>query len=522
MTAEPPTSETSPGRPLGRVDLVGAGPGDPGLITVLGSSCLARAEAVVYDHLVSPKLLELAPAGASRIFAGKTAGRCSMIQDEINALLVSLAREGKRVVRLKGGDPYVFGRGAEEAEYLRASGVPFGIVPGVTAAVGVSAYAGIPITHRDSASAVAFVTGHDRPGSERSRVDWEALAAFPGTLAVYMGVGRLAAIRDALIAGGKPASTPSAVIQNGTLPGQRTATAPLSEIAEVVERQGIGPPALLVVGDVVDRRPALSWFEARPLFGRTVVVTRPEGEAGDSGRDLEILGAEVILAPMVAIREVADPGPTDHAIGRIGSFDWVVFTSAHGVRHFLDRLPVMGKDLRALGPIKIAAIGPATAEALASYRLKADLVPEVHRSEGLVEALKDRATGASILLARADRGRSVLPEELRKFAEVEQVTVYRHEDAVSLPSGLVERIEEGSVHWITATSPAIIARLHDQLSKQARTRVGREAKLATISGLTTEAAKQKGWEVAAEAEGATWEGLVLAILDREARGNRAI
>ncbi len=382
-------------REIGRVDLVGAGPGDPGLLTRLGAEALAKAEAVVYDHLVHPRLLALAPPSADRLFAGKTSGKCAMRQEEINALLVALAREGKRVVRLKGGDPFVFGRGAEEAEHLRGAGVPFSVVPGVTAGVGVSAYAGLPITHREAASAVAFVTGHDEPGSPSSRIDWPSLARFPGTLVVYMGVGRLRSLCETLIREGKPAGLPAAMVQSGTLAGQKTVVGTLADLADLVAASGIGPPALLVVGDVVARRPSLAWFEALPLFGQRIVVTRPADESDSACASLEALGAEAIPAPTVAILPLEDFGPLDDALNRLGRFDWLVFTSANGVRHFLDRLDAIGKDLRALGSLRIAAIGPATAEALARFRLRADLVPDSYRSEGLAEALVERARGAA-------------------------------------------------------------------------------------------------------------------------------
>jgi uroporphyrinogen III methyltransferase/synthase len=507
-------------RACGVVYLVGAGPGDPGLLTRRGEAVLGLADVVVYDHLASPRLLDLAPPGAVRVCAGKSIGHCTMPQDVINAALVEHARAGRTVVRLKGGDPYVFGRGAEEAEHLRASGVPFEVVPGVTAAVGVTAYAGVPVTHRDAASAVAFVTGHDDPEATggRGRLDWDALARFPGTLVVYMGVTRLEALCRTLVRRGKPADTPAALIEAGTLPRQRTVAATLADLPRKAAEANFGPPALLVVGDVVARRPALRWFEERPLFGRRVLVTRPSDEAGRAAADLEALGAEVLLAPTVTIGPPADPSGLDRAIDRLDEFDWLVFTSANGVRYFLDRLRDRGRDLRALGRLKLAAIGPATAEALAAFRLRADLVPDEYRSEALAASLAERAAGRGVLLARADRGRTLLKDELERVARVEQVAVYANADADALPPAVAERLAEGSVDWITLTSSAITERLHALLPDRARPLVGRSIRLASISPVTTATAERLGWHVAVEAREYTWPGLVQALTDREAVG----
>ena len=361
----------------------------------------------------------------------------------------------------RGGDPLVFGRGAEEAEHLARHGVPFEIVPGVTAGVGVTAYAGIPVTHRGLSSAVAFVTGHEDPEGEveprsgrveRIRLDWSALARFPGTLVVYMGVTQLAAICRTLIKAGKDGRTPAAVIESGTLPAQRVVEGTLATIAEEAQGHDIHPPALLVVGSVVERRSELSWYESLPLFGQRIVVTRPLDEAVRIAPGLESLGAEVLLAPTVQILPVADSGPLDDAIGRLPEFEWLVFTSGNGVRFFLERLLTLGWDLRAFGHLKLAAIGPATAQTLARSHLRADLVPDSYRSEALAEALSTRAAGRRILLARADRGRALLREELEKVADIHQVAVYQNADAEALPDLVARRIESGTVDWITLTS----------------------------------------------------------------------
>ncbi|OJW22603.1 MAG: uroporphyrinogen-III C-methyltransferase [Planctomycetales bacterium 71-10] len=505
---------TPPQRP-GIVHLVGAGPGDPGLLTRRGADVLARAEVVVFDHLANERLLDLAPPAALRVRAGKSVGHCLLTQDQINATLAEHALAGRTVVRLKGGDPLVFGRGGEEADYLRERGVPFEIVPGVTAGVGATAYAGIPVTSRGVASAVAFVTGHQAPGlgacGSPARIDWPALARFPGTLVFYMGVTHLADIARALIDGGKPAATPAAVVESGTTPSQRVVDGDLASIAERAREARVRPPALLVVGEVATHRERLAWSESRPLFGRRIVVTRPREEAARSAAALEAMGAEVLIAPTVEILPVEDFAPLDAAIDRLGGYDWLVFTSTNGVRMFLDRLLARGRDLRALGRAKLAAIGSTTAEALGRYHIRADLIPPSFRSESLAEELARVGAGSRILLARADRGRTILQDELRRVAEVDQVAVYRNADVASIPAEVSGRIEAGTVDWITLSSPAIAVRLHALLAPEARSRVGRDVKLATISPVTTAAANGLGWDVAVEAAVHTWDGLVEAL-----------
>jgi uroporphyrinogen III methyltransferase / synthase len=500
----------------GKVYLVGAGPGDPGLLTRRGEALLATAEVIVYDHLASARLLDLAPERALRICAGKSIGHCNLAQDQINALLIENARAGLRVVRLKGGDPLVFGRGAEEVLALAAAGVSFEIVPGVTAGVGATAYAGIPVTHRAAASAVAFVTGHGDPEAEEEhgRLDWAALARFPGTLVVYMGVTHLAAICRTLLKLGKPGATPAAVVEWGTIAFQRTQVATLATIAEAARKASVHPPALLIVGSVVALREKLTWFESLPLFGQRIMVTRPRDEGNRVAAELESLGAEVLLAPTIEVRPISDPAPLDAAIDRLANFNWLVFTSANGVRFFMARLTARGHDLRALGHLKLAAIGPATAEALANFHLRADLVPETFRSEALAAALRPPVPGGKILLARADRGRTVLKDELEELADVDQVAVYHNADADALSESVLERIREGTVDWITLTSPAIAARLHGLLPEDLRGRLGKETRLASLSPVTTDAVRSLGWNITVEAAQYTWEGLIQAIVEQ--------
>jgi uroporphyrinogen III methyltransferase / synthase len=501
---------------VGTVYLVGAGPGDPGLLTRRGEALLATAEVIVYDHLASPRLLDLAPPAALRICAGKSVGHCTMTQDGIHEVLIEHARAGRSVVRLKGGDPLVFGRGAEEATALRGAGIPFEIVPGVTAGVGATAYAGIPVTHRDVASAVAFVTGHTNPELEGpgGRLDWAALARFPGTLVVYMGVTHVASICRTLIREGKPGDTSAAIVEAGALPSQRTWLATLASLPDVAAGARVRPPALLIVGEVASLRDQLAWYERLPLFGQRIVVTRPADEAERSAALLEAMGAEVLLAPTVEVRRITDSGPLDDAIGRLIEFDWLVFTSTNGVRFFLERLEELGHDLRALGGLRLAAIGPTTAEALAGYHLRADLIPSSFRSEALAADLGIQARGARILLARADRGRTLLRDELEHLAEVTQVAVYHNTDVVSLPEPVAERIAEGTVDWVTLSSSAIARRLHALLPERARQRIGRNVRLASLSPVTSETVTDLGWDVAVEATEYTWEGLIRSLVER--------
>jgi uroporphyrinogen III methyltransferase/synthase len=512
----PESSESSGSVSQGRVYLVGAGPGDPGLLTVKGAAVLARADVVVYDHLASSRLLDLAPDDALRICAGKSVGHCILNQDEINALLIGHARSGRTVVRLKGGDPLVLGRGGEEALCLYEAGIPFEIVPGVTAGLGVTAYAGIPVTHRASASAVAFVTGHGDPESEpgHSRLDWGAVARFPGTVVVYMGVTHLAAICRTLMRLGKPGATPAAVIESGTLASQRSHVGTLETIAATALSTGASPPALLVVGSVVNLREKLKWFECLPLFGQRIVITRPREEACRAAATLESLGAEVLLAPTVEVTRITDSAPLDAAIERLADYDWLVFTSVNGVRFFVRRLEERGLDLRCLGHVKLAAIGPKTAEALARFHLRADLVPGSYRSEALAEALGRVAFGRKVLLARADRGRTLLKDELKQLADVDQVAVYHNTDVDSLSEAVIERILDGTVDWISLTSSAITERLYALLPDRARRRVGHEVRLASLSPVTSATAAHLGWSVAAQAVHYTWDGLVQALVER--------
>lgn len=499
----------------GRVYLVGAGPGDPELLTLRGAEVLKRADVVVYDALVSPRLLELCPAATERIFVGKRRGHQEMPQAEINRLLVKNARMGRCVVRLKGGDPYIFGRGAEEAEALADEGLEFRVVPGVTAGIGAAAYAGIPITHRDCASCAMFVTGHDDPDSPQCRVDWPMLARFQGTIAIYMGVTRLVRIAQVLIAHGKAGETQVALVREGTLPGQDVRVMTLAEVAShSANTLLVQPPALVVIGDVVAVREKLDWFSRLPLAGMTVVVARAEGDAAATSKSLEELGARVLSAPAIRVGPIAEKGSLDAEIKRLERYDWLVFTSGNGVRYFFERLFELGRDLRALGGLKIAAIGPATATRLRDVGLVADLIPEKFRSEELAGALSREVGGKRVLLARADRGRTLLRDELQAVAaEVVQVPVYTNADAGNLPAEVLNEIRNAKIDWVMLTSSAMARQFAALLPPDLSPECRQKMKFASISPVTTAAAKEAGIEIAAEATEYTIPGVIVAIVE---------
>ena len=501
----------------GRVLLVGAGPGDPGLITVAAVRALAQAEVVVYDRLVERRLLELAPTEAERVFVGKGPKRHTMSQEEINALLVARAREGKRVVRLKGGDPFVFGRGGEEAEALAAARVPFEVVPGVSSAIAAPAYAGIPVTHRGLASSVAFVTGHEDPTKGEPEVDWTKLATAVDTLVLLMGVGQLPQIVERLVAGGRRADTPAAVIEWGTLPRQRTVVGTLGEIVAKVEEAGIGSPAVAVVGDVVRLREALRWFEGRPLFGLRVLVTRTRDQASDLSRALTDAGAEPIELPTIEITPRFQEERLAAAVSALkdGAYDWGVFTSANAVEIFFEFLWARALDARSV-EAGVAAIGPATADALKRWGISVDVTPDPDRytAEGLLAAFDGRfdLRGRSILLPRAEGARDALVDGLaRQGAKVDEVTLYvaappRDPDAEPL-----RRLRAGEIDLVTFASSSAVRNLAsllgDDLELLRRCRI---ASIGPITAATVEELLGRPPDIVAEEH--TIPGLVRALV----------
>lgn len=495
-------------RACGKVYLVGAGPGDPGLITLRGAECLARADVVLYDYLVNPRILRHAPHSAELVCLGRHGHGRILPQDEINQRMVALAQSGKAVVRLKGGDPAVFARGVEECEALVQAGVPFEIVPGITAALAAGSCAGIPVTHRDLASAVALVTGQECGEKDGPALDERSLANFPGTLVYYMGVTTAAHWTGELMAAGKSPDTPAAVIRRCSFPDQRVIRCTLGEVAGVIEREHLRPPVITIVGPVASLSPALSWFERRPLFGTRVLIARPIDQAEGLAAPLEELGANVLVQPAIEIGPPDDWSPVDDALARLDQFDWLVFTSRNGVRYFLERLLASGRDLRRLGHLRLAAIGPGTARALAEYHLTADVVPDEFRAESLAASLAGEAAGKRFLYAQASRGRDVLIHELTAAGgEVERIVAYRNSDVERPDEEIAGQLAAGDIAWVAVTSSAIarsLVRLFgDDLGK---------TRLVSISPVTSETLRSLGFEPAAEAHEYTMPGVVEAIL----------
>jgi uroporphyrinogen III methyltransferase/synthase len=526
----------------GVVYLVGAGPGDPGLMTARSLQLIASADAIFHDRLIPPGALDGARENAELIYVGKAPGDVpvergpyghrstgtSVAQGETNERLIEAARAGKSVVRLKGGDPFVFGRGGEEGEALREAGIEFEVVPGVTAGVAASAYAGIPVTHRDDASAVAFVTGHEDPDKAETALDWEGLARFPGTLVFYMGVKRLGENAAALIGAGRDASEPAAAVERGTMDGQRTVVATLGTLAEAVEREAIRAPALIVVGPVVERREALAWLECRPLHGRRVVVTRARAQASGLAATLRDLGAEVVELPAIRIEPRIESDEVRRAVGRIGEYALICLTSPNGVRLLFEALGAAGLDARALAGGKkneqveqgvagatgrppestaIAAIGPGTARALAEHGIAADVVPERFVAEALVEALASvEVEGRQVLIARAAEARDILPDALReRGAEVDVVSLYETVREEPAP----EAIEAAqAADYVTFTSSSTVRNLTEALGD----RFPQDARIVSIGPISSEAVRDAGLEVDVEAEHHDIDGLIAALL----------
>ncbi len=495
----------------GKVYLVGAGPGAPGLISWKGLQSLRQAEVVVYDRLLDERLLDEVTAEAERIYVGKAAGEHTRTQDEINRILVDKASRGKLVVRLKGGDPFVLGRGGEEADALRASSLTFEIVPGVTSAVAVPAYAGIPVTHRGVASSFAVVTGHEDPGKPGSSIAWDKLATAVDTLVFLMGMQNLENIIGRLLEHGRSPDTPVAVIKDGTGPGQRTAVGTLANIVDAVTREELGPPAVVVVGEVVRLRERLRWFDNRPLFGKKVLVTRSRHQASALSRMLAECGAAPVELPAIDIQPLADTDELDRVISDLARYQWVVFTSSNGVESFFGRLRSLGKDCRSLFAVKLAAIGPATAEALEQRGLVPDYVPADYTGAALVSGLAGQnVAGRSILLLRTDIADRELSDGLAKLgATVDEVTVYRTVSPAASIAEAKERLLAGEIDVVTFTSSSTVSNLVAAFDG-AKPDIG-GAVIACIGPKTAETAKTAGLKVDVVASDHTIPGLVGAI-----------
>ncbi len=498
----------------GEVVLIGAGPGDAQLLTLEGLHWIRRADALLVDRLAPREVLRWAPPGAECIDAGKDPSGRRADQGWINATLIALARRGKLVVRVKGGDPFVFGRGGEEIAALREAGVRYRIVPGITAAVAAAAQAEIPLTDRRCAASVALVTGRQTPGRESSRVDDAALAGMD-TVVVYMGVGALPGVVERLTAAGKPGGTPAAIVERAGLPGERVVRATLQTIARQAERAGVGPPAVLIIGEVVALAPERTWRQRLPLGGRTVLVTRAAPQASALAAPLRELGAAVLEAPTIAIEPIEDFSSLDAALDAIGRYAWLAFTSANGVEAVFARLAARGRDARALAPVRIAAIGTGTAAALAGRGVRADRVASPHTSEALASAMiaDGDVRGRRILLARADRATATLPDALRQAgATVDDVAVYRTVRPPALDAVAAEALRDGRVDWITFTSRSTVEHLLALIDRDWLVGRGRGVRLASIGPVTSAALVEAGLRPAVEAEPHTLDGLVRAMV----------
>ena len=506
-------------RKSGKVYLVGAGPGDPGLMTVRGQELLRQADVVAYDHLVSPAIVAGCGPDAELIYVGKEPARHTAPQSSINRLLVRSAKAGKIVVRLKGGDPYLFGRGAEEALELVKAGVPFEIVPGVTSALAVPAYAGIPATFRESASSVAIITGHEDPAKPGSAIRWKELATACDTLICLMGVGTLPDTAARLIKHGRPARTPAALIEWGTLPRQRTVIATLGTIAARARKASIRPPSVLIVGDVVSLRKKLNWFETRPLFAKRILVTRAADKAGAFARQLEALGAEVEQLPAIELTPVKPNGVFRDAVRELPETDWVFFTSPEGLGWFSKLLKPYGKDLRSLSGCRIGAIGPKTAMAIEASGLHVDFVPKQFSQEGMLESLpKQMLNGKRALILSAANSRDVLETGLRrKGARVHKLSIYR----TVVPKTMADRAKQMAdrkFDYVTVTSASCVDHLADAFDAAGSRRAFRALPFASIGPVTSQVVRERGGRVAVEAKVSTVEGLIDKLVQDARRG----
>lgn len=481
----------------GKVYLIGAGPGDPGLITVKGLECVKKADVIIYDYLANERLLEHRRPDAELIYVGKQGGRHTLPQAEINSLIVKKAKEGRIVARLKGGDPFIFGRGGEEAEELAESGIDFEVVPGVTAATAVPTYAGIPLTHREHTASVSFVTGHEDPEKPASKVHWEHIAPGEGTLVFFMGMKNIVNIVENLITNGRRPDSPVAAIQWGTRTDQKVVTGTLRDIVLKVKEARLGPPAIIVVGDVVRLRDKLNWYESKPLFGRRIVVTRSRDQASVFAELLIGLGATTIEFPAIEVVPPSSWEELDRAIDEIESFNWLILTSANAVRFFFDRLRERGRDVRLLKGVMICAVGPKTAEAIGTYGMRADLVPSEFKAEGVLDALGGkRVRGQKFLIPRAKVARELIPDRLRELgAEVTVATAYEN----VRPSGDIERVkrlfEEKKIAAVTFTSSSTVNNFVEMLGQKEYKKLLNGVAVVCIGPVTAKTAEGYGMKV---------------------------
>ncbi len=500
----------------GVVYLAGAGPGDPELITLKAQKKIKAADVIIYDYLAGHELTSLARPDAELVYVGKTGSQHTLKQRDINALLVEKACEGKTVVRLKGGDPFLFGRGGEEAEALKAAGIPFEVIPGVTSAIGAPAYAGIPVTHREHASMVTFVTGHEDPEKEDSAINWDVLARSPGTLVFLMGMKNLTEICKNLTSRGMNARTAAAIVQWGTTPRQKSLVSTLGDLPERAEKAGIKAPAVIVVGAVASLSERLSWFETKPLFGKNILVTRTREQSGKLTGKIRELGGQPILFPTIVIRDPDDFSALDDSIRNIQTYDWVVFTSVNGVERFMTRFLHLTHDIREMKGPRIAAIGPVTAAAVAERGVKVELTADVFVTEGLIDAFRGLAVqGRKILIPRAEKARDALPLALTAAgAQVDVVAVYRTEKPDTLDvEAILAMFENKAIHAVTFTSSSTVSHFVDMVGSERIDELMKNVTTASIGPVTTETARGLGLRVAVEAHQYTIDGLVNALVE---------
>jgi uroporphyrinogen III methyltransferase/synthase len=505
-----------------KVYLVGAGPGDTGLLTLKGKACIERADVIVYDYLAADALLQCARADAELIYAGKKGGDHTLTQTEINALLVKKALEGNTVTRLKGGDPFIFGRGGEEIEALIDAGIPFEVVPGVTSAIAAPAYAGIPLTHRKFTSTVTLITGHENPDKEVSSINWKALADMDGTLVFLMGVKNLPNIITRLKQQGMSETTPVALIRWGTTSKQQAVTGTLETIIENVRAAGLTSPCIIVVGEVVGLREKMQWFENRPLFGKKIVVTRARAQASDMVAQLTELGAECLEYPTIKTIAPADNTRLDKAIDDLSSYHWIIFTSVNGVDFFFNRLAEKGRDARALGGLRTVCIGPVTAERLKSRGINTDILPESFQAESIIKAFQNEPmSGKRVLLPRAAEARMILPEELSKMgAEIDEIAVYRTVDDTEHIGQLINQIENREIDLITFTSSSTVTNFKKLIPADRFDALMKHAAIAAIGPITADTAIKNGFRVDISADVFTIPGLCDAIVRHYQKSER--
>lgn len=499
----------------GMVYLVGAGPGDRKLITVKGLECIQKADVLVYDRLVSRRLLSYARPDCELIYGGKYPDHHILRQGEINEVLVAKALAGKIVTRLKGGDPFVFGRGGEEAEALVKAGIAFEVVPGITSAISVPAYAGIPVTHREYTTSFAVITGHLNQEKAESEIHWDKIAQAHGTLIFLMGMEKLPMIMEKLQEFGRNSKTPVALVRWGTTAGQRTVTGCIDNIVEVARSANFGSPAVVIVGEVVNLRQQLQWFETKPLFGRRVVVTRARSQASKLSNQVEDLGGEAWEFPVIETVEPEDYSLLDSAITRLSEFTWLIFTSVNGVEFFFRRLKRLGKDIRELAGIKICTIGPATKQAVEDYHLLVDLVPEEYRAEGILDVIKERLNPQDrVLLPRAEVARETLPEALTaQGISLEVVPAYRTIMGNGEAEGLKEMLRQNMIDVVTFTSSSTVKNFVQLMDSEDLPRLLENVTIASIGPITSDTARKAGLKVDVEATEYTIAGLLQAVVE---------